>query len=42
VGDAFRNRSKILDYKQPKDSLYVKCIPMQWDMNNRPAEAEME
>jgi hypothetical protein len=42
VGDAFRNRAKILDYKQTKESLYVKCIPMQWDMNNRPAEAEME
>jgi len=42
VGDAFRNRAKILDFKQSKDSLYVKCIPMQWDMNNRPAEAEME
>ena len=42
VGDAFRNRAKILDYKQSKDSLYVKCIPMQWDMNNQPAEAEME
>ena len=42
VGDAFRNRAKIIDYKQSKDSLYVKCIPMQWDMNNRPAEAEME
>jgi hypothetical protein len=42
VGDAFRNRAKILDYKQSKDTLYVKCIPVQWDMNNRPAEAEME
>lgn len=42
VGDSFRNRAKILDYRQGKDSLYVKCIPMQWDMNNRPAEAEME
>lgn len=42
VGDAFRNRANILDYKQSKDTLYVKCIPMQWDMNNRPAEAEME
>ena len=42
VGDAFRNRAKILDYKQSKDTLYVKCTPMQWDMNNRPAEAEME
>ena len=42
VGDAFGNRAKILSYSQSKDSLYVKCIPMQWDMNNRPAEAEME
>ena len=42
VGDAFGNRAKILDYKEHKDSLYVKCIPMQWDMNNSPAEAEME
>jgi hypothetical protein len=42
VGDEFKNRAKILDYKQEKDSLYVKCIPMLWDMNNQPAEAEME
>lgn len=42
VGDAFRNRAKILDYYQDSDSVYVKCIPMQWDMNNKPAEAEME
>ena len=42
VGDAFRNRAKILSFEQTKTSLYVKCIPMQWDMNNKPAEAEME
>ena len=42
VGDAFGNRSEILDYKQNDDTLYVKCIPMLWDMNNKPAEAEME
>lgn len=24
------------------NAFYVKCIPMLWDMNNRPAEAEME
>jgi hypothetical protein len=42
VGDDFKNRAKILDYKQNADTLYVKCIPMQWDMNNKPAEAEME
>jgi hypothetical protein len=42
VGDAFRNRAKILDFQKNGNELYVKCIPMQWDMNNRPAEAEME
>ena len=42
VGDAFGNRAEILDYQQTNDTLYVKCIPMLWDMNNEPAEAEME
>lgn len=42
VGDAFRHRAQILDYKKTGNELYVKCIPMQWDMNNKPAEAEME
>ncbi len=42
VGDAFGNRAKILDYRHNGDTLYVKCIPMLWDMNNRPAEAIME
>lgn len=42
VGDAFRNRAQILDFKKNGNELYVKCIPMQWDMNNKPAEAEME
>jgi hypothetical protein len=42
VGDAFRNRAEILDFQKSDDGMYVKCIPMQWDMNNHPAEAEME
>jgi len=42
VGDAFRNRAQILSFQKKENELYVKCIPMQWDMNNRPAEAEME
>jgi hypothetical protein len=42
VGDAFRNRAKILDFRKEGNEMYVKCIPMLWDMNNRPAEAEME
>lgn len=42
VGDAFRNRAEILDFQKSENEMYVKCIPMQWDMNNKPAEAEME
>ncbi len=42
VGDAFGNRAQILNFKKSENELYVKCIPMQWDMKNRPAEAEME
>jgi len=42
VGDAHRNRAKILGYQKNGNTLYVKCIPMLWDMNNMPAEAEME
>ncbi|MHB8339003.1 MAG: hypothetical protein ACYDEE_16430 [Ignavibacteriaceae bacterium] len=42
VGDSYGNRAKILAYKQNGDTLYTECIPMLWDMNNMPAEAEME
>ncbi len=42
VGDTFGNRAQILDYLQNGDTLYVKCTPMLWDMNNEPAEAVME
>lgn len=42
VGDSYFNRAQLLNYQQYADSLYVKCIPMQWDMKNMPAEAEME
>jgi len=36
VGDAFRNRGEILDFQKSENAM------MQWDMNNKPAEAEME
>jgi hypothetical protein len=42
VGDYNRHRAKIISIKKTGNELYVKCIPMQWDMDNRPAEAEME
>ncbi len=42
VGDAYRNRAQILAFEKKENELYIKCIPMLWDMNNHPAEAEME
>ncbi len=42
VGDCYKNRSEILEYKQDGNTLYVKCIPMLWDMKNKSAEAIME
>lgn len=42
VGDSYHNRTQILDHAITGDTLYVKCIPMLWDMNNRPAQAIME
>lgn len=41
-GDYAHNRAQILETRQTSDSTYVKCIPMQWDMDNKPAEAIME
>lgn len=42
VGDYKRNRAQILESRKHGKTTYVKCIPMLWDMDNRPAEAEME
>lgn len=42
VDDAYGNRAQILEHRQENDRIYVKCIPMLWDMRNSPAEAVME
>ena len=42
VGDFYRNRARILASSITGNTMYVKCTPMLWDMNNMPAEAEME
>ena len=42
VGDCHRNRAEVLESRKDGNTLYVKCIPMLWDMNNKPAGAEME
>ena len=42
AGDSYGNRAKTLSYWQHGDTLYTKCIPMLWDMDNMPAQAIME
>jgi hypothetical protein len=42
AGDSYGNKAEILEYKKESNTFYVKCIPMQWDMNNKPAEAVLE
>lgn len=42
VGDYQRHRAQILESWRRGKTTYVKCVPMLWDMDNRPAEAEME
>lgn len=41
-GDCFGNRSKVLDHRNDGKELYVKCIPMQWPLNNEPGECTFE
>ncbi len=42
AGDVFGNNSMLIDSSRTDTSTYVKCTPLLWDMNNIPAEAEME
>lgn len=42
AGDYFGNRSKILTQRNDGKSLYVKCVPMQWPLDNEPGECTFE
>ncbi len=41
-GDCYNNRSKVIDYSNDGETLYVKCIPMQWPLDNEPGECTFE
>jgi hypothetical protein len=41
-GDCFGNRSRVIAYRNDGKMLYVKCIPMQWPLNNEPGECTYE
>lgn len=42
AGDDFGNGSKVVNFKKTKTGLYIKCIPMQWPLNNVPGECTFE
>lgn len=42
AGDCYGNGSKVLAHKRTGNSLYVKCIPMHWPLNNFPGECTYE
>lgn len=41
-GDAFGNRSRLLEYKNDGKTIYVRCVPMQWPLNNEPGDCTFE
>jgi hypothetical protein len=41
-GDCYGHRSKVIAHENDGKSLYVKCIPMQWPLNNEPGECTFE
>lgn len=42
VGDDFGNPSKVLDHRNNGRELYVKCVPMQWPLDDVPGECTFE
>ena len=42
VGDVYGHRAHLLLTTNDSRTFYMKGVPLLWDMNNRPAEAEME
>ncbi|MHB8636117.1 MAG: hypothetical protein ACYC96_06570 [Fimbriimonadaceae bacterium] len=42
TGDYYNHPSKISDYKNDGKTLYLKCVPMQWPLDNEPGECTFE
>jgi len=41
-GDCYDHRSQVIAHENDGETLYVKCIPMQWPMKNVPGECTFE
>ena len=42
TGDCYHHPSRTLEFKSHGHSLYLKCIPMQWPLDNEPGECTFE
>lgn len=42
TGDCFFNCAKLIEHRVEGNTLYVKCIPMQWALNNVPGDCTFE
>jgi hypothetical protein len=42
TGDCYMNPSKIIDHRNDGRELYIKCIPMQWPLNDVPGDCLFE
>ncbi len=41
-GDCYGHRSRLLKHRNNGREIYVKCVPMQWPLNNEPGECTFE
>lgn len=41
-GDCYFNKSKVIDSNFTKNTAYIKCIPMQWALENYPGDCTFE
>lgn len=42
AGDDFHHGSQVLEHRNDGHTLYVKCVPLQWPLNNVPGECTFE
>lgn len=42
AGDHFGNASKVVEHRNDGKQIYVKCVPMQWPLDNEPGECTFE
>ena len=42
TGDCYLNPSKVIEHKNDGKELYIRCIPMQWPLNNVPGDCIFE